>query len=167
MKAALIAVALAAPALVGAQTFGKWMGASDDNQVAAGVPSDGGAFLGMSCPKTSPSCNWFVSLDIKCEPGLQTPILLSSNLGGLALTGTCAGITNDARLWRYFIEDASNGEAIGRAITSGGTVGIVAALKNGRFSVYRFDVDNWEPAMEALSEGHKRLRSAGSRDGVM
>lgn len=147
----------------GAVNTGNWVGTSNADQIATGVPSDSGALFGMTCTKSTGTCEWGISIDLGCQPGASYPFLMSARSGGYHVTGVCVGQSSDPRLHRYNITGSM--DVIREALSSGGTIGFVTPTEAGKFKVFRFDVDHADTAITALLNAFQIMTSNKGRDG--
>jgi hypothetical protein len=158
--AALLCVMAGAQA--GEPGMGAWFGMSNQNQVAAGLASESGQLLGMTCTKTDNTCIWNLAVDVRCNLGANVAVLVSSTVGAAHITGKCLGVGNDKDLWRLELEPY---DTVAKAIMAGGTLGVVVPMDDGKFKVFRFTTDGADKAISALAAAYKALSGARSKDG--
>lgn len=155
----LALLALLAPALAGAQTYGDWNvdALSDENAVYAATLNPSGGLLGKRCAPDG--CSWIVTLKVGCTSNGVYPALLSSGPGSFHVTLICT--PNDKSPGRYTVREF---DVIDKAVQSSDAVGIAMALESGEFRVGRYATRGWSGAAEQLRQrAATMLRQPGER----
>lgn len=113
----------------------------DDNFYYAATANSAGNMLGQYCYLESGNCVYIVHLGIACDAGSEYPALISSAAGAVHVTLRCK--SNNA----FFVEGF---DAIDRAVRGTTSVGIVAPLQSGEFTVSRFSLAGSTSAIDRM-----------------
>jgi hypothetical protein len=153
---------VAAGAQAGEPGMGAWFGMSNKTQVAAGLASESGQQIGMTCDKVTDRCIWNLAVDVTCKPGATGALLISSSVGAAHVTGKCLGVSESKDLWRLELEPFDD---VSKSIMTGGTLGVVVPMDSGKFKVFRFSTDGADKAIRALNGAYKAMMGVSMQDG--
>jgi len=125
---------------------GDWISQFLDGRGEASTHENGMSMLGMMCGDGS--CRYYFANGLDCEPSANYPLMLTSDVGALALDAVCEPVSTangDVMLY-WFTETPYLNEAFAKTPV----VGIAFPLANGEFRTSKFSMNGFTEAIERM-----------------
>ena len=143
-------------------TIGDWtIGRTTDNDgFFAAVMNDSGGILGKYCLGSVDGCFWVFMSGITCEAESSYPVMLNTAKGAYTTSLVCRPVEGKPRL---IFEEF---DVIDKAVTGTEQIGLAFPMKDGKFTVSRFNVTRQDSALSALGRLSSQLKrsSRNTRD---
>lgn len=136
--------------------FGSWESSAyaDGNSFGASTSNDSGNTLGLACYSNISTCYWVLFVGNSCEVGGTYVVLANSDAGANTLQLSCLDI-GDTKMMVF-----NDFEAIERDIRRNPRIGIAFPMRDGAFTVMRFNLDGANQAIDRT----KRLASEAAKN---
>ena len=141
----IFAVVLPASAQERAE-HGDWVSQFLDGRGEASTNENGMAMLGMMCGDGS--CRYYFANGLDCEPSVNYPLMLTTDVGALPLEAVCEPMSTangDVMLY-WFTETPYLNEAFAKTPV----IGIAFPLSNGEFRTSKFSMNGFAEAIERM-----------------
>lgn len=125
---------------------GDWISQFLDGRGEASTHENGMSMLGMMCGDGN--CRYYFANGLDCEPSANYPLMLTSDVGALALDAVCEPVSTangDVMLY-WFAETPHLNEAFAKTPV----VGIAFPLANGEFRTSKFSMNGFTEAIERM-----------------
>lgn len=156
----LAAASLLTTTAAHSQSKNKW---SFDNSIPgvhiANTTNAAKAVVGIYCTIALDGCEAYLAPNLGCEEGVNTPMMVNSPVGALAVTGKCTKLGTTRILVIDEFDDIIS------AFESGGEIGFAMPMDGGQFTVVRFSTAGATQAIKAArtrpaaSEAPTKLKS--------
>ena len=125
---------------------GDWISQFLDGRGEASTHENGMSMLGMMCGDGS--CRYYFANGLDCEPSANYPLMLTSDVGALALDAVCEPVSTSSGdvMVYWFTETPYLNEAFAKTPV----VGIAFPLANGEFKTSKFSMNGFTEAIERM-----------------
>jgi hypothetical protein len=125
---------------------GDWTSQFLEGMGEASTHENGLSMFGMLCGNGS--CQYYFANGLDCEPGVNYPLMLTTDVGAVPVEAVCEPMMTDSGevLLYWFAETPYLNEAF----TKTPAVGIAFPLTNGEFKVSRFSMNGFSDAVERM-----------------
>lgn len=114
---------------------GDWLWDNANSFNYAATMNRSGSVLSQLCYFESEKCMFVIDIDIRCEPGSDYPVLVSSDNGTQHLKLSC--LKNKKDTAKYLVKPFKDVESI---FESSNKIGFALGLDDGKFRVERFSL---------------------------
>jgi hypothetical protein len=125
---------------------GDWISQFLDGRGEASTHENGMSMLGMMCGDGN--CRYYFANGLDCEPSANYPLMLTSDVGALALDAVCEPVSTangDVMLY-WFTETPHLNDAFAKTPV----IGIAFPLANGEFKTSKFSMNGFAEAIERM-----------------
>lgn len=125
---------------------GDWTSQFLDGRAEASTHENGMSMLGMLCGDGS--CRYYFANGLDCEPGVNYPLMLTTDVGAVPLEAVCEPMNTangDVMLY-WFAETPYLNDAFSKTPV----IGIAFPLTNGEFKTSKFSMNGFAEAIERM-----------------
>ncbi len=138
------------------QMHGDWTSQFLDGMGEASTHESGTAVFGMLC--ANDSCRYYFANGIDCQPGMNYPLMLTTNAGALSLDAICEPMnTANGDVMLYWFGES---DRLNDAFAESPEIGFAFPLTNGQFKLSKFSMKGYTAAIERMINGLRARRDA-------
>ena len=138
--------------------YGDWASQFFDGRGEASTHENGMSMLGMLCGDGS--CKYYFGNSIDCEPSVNYPLMLTTDVGAVPLEAVCepmATANGDVMLY-WFAETPYLNDAFAKTPV----IGIAFPLTQGEFKISKFSMNGFAEAIERMVSVMQEAKSQES-----
>lgn len=112
----------------------------------ASTHENGMSLFGMLCGNDS--CRYYFGNGLDCEPGVNYPLMLTTDVGAVPVESVCEPMTTaNGELLLYWFTETSQ---LNEAFTKTPAIGMAFPMTNGEFKLSRFSMNGYTDAVERM-----------------